>query len=150
MKPTQMEIERLIDLLGTTCQEAHKALHDILAPCPTVDALEKAADAYKEYQLFTGKRGPVGPIVFNGRLTVRGEEDPRMTDQLLRVLSLVMQGLSNKEAARSLNIVEGTVKLHIKRLMFLTSCRNRTELALWGYSNHPELKHEFLEEKAEA
>ncbi len=50
---------------------------------------------------------------------------PRQRD----VLECVRRGLSNKEIARELEIVEGTVKIHLAALFSHFGARNRTELA---------------------
>jgi two-component system, NarL family, nitrate/nitrite response regulator NarL len=41
---------------------------------------------------------------------------------------LVVQGLSNKEMARQLNIIEGTVKIHLHNIYRHLGIRNRTAL----------------------
>ncbi|MFZ4807912.1 MAG: LuxR C-terminal-related transcriptional regulator [Hyphomicrobiaceae bacterium] len=50
---------------------------------------------------------------------------PRQRD----VLDGVLKGLSNKEIARSLDIAEGTVKIHLSALFSQLGARNRTDLA---------------------
>lgn len=45
------------------------------------------------------------------------------------VLSLVQEGLSNREIAESLGITEGTAKLHVSGLLKRLGVRNRTEAA---------------------
>jgi two-component system nitrate/nitrite response regulator NarL len=56
---------------------------------------------------------------------------PRETE-LLRNLS---GGNSNKLIARNLGITEGTVKVHLKRLMRKLEVVNRTQAALWAQNN---------------
>jgi two-component system nitrate/nitrite response regulator NarL len=41
-----------------------------------------------------------------------------------------VDGLSNKEIARNLDIIEGTVKAHVRSLMGKLGVRNRTQLAV--------------------
>lgn len=50
---------------------------------------------------------------------------PRQRD----VLSYILQGRSNKEIARQLDIAEGTVKIHLAALFGHFGAHNRTELA---------------------
>jgi two-component system, NarL family, nitrate/nitrite response regulator NarL len=52
-----------------------------------------------------------------------------LTSRKREVVSLVSQGLSNKEVAQRLNIAEGTVKLHLHRIYSQLGVRNRTALA---------------------
>jgi ATP/maltotriose-dependent transcriptional regulator MalT len=53
-----------------------------------------------------------------------------LTSRKREVVSLVSQGLSNKEVAQRLNIIEGTVKLHLRRIYSQLGVRNRTPLAV--------------------
>ena len=52
------------------------------------------------------------------------------TDRQRQILKLVAEGKSNKEIARALNILEGTVKAHLRFLMKHLSAKNRTQLAV--------------------
>ncbi len=54
------------------------------------------------------------------------ELTPRQKD----ILHGLVNGRSNKEIARDLNIIEGTVKAHIRNMMGKLRVRNRTQLAL--------------------
>ncbi|MFM8524614.1 MAG: response regulator transcription factor [Cyanobacteriota bacterium] len=49
-----------------------------------------------------------------------------------KVLSAVMQGLSNRAIASTLVVSSRTVESHISHLFAKTGCRSRTQLALWG------------------
>ena len=51
---------------------------------------------------------------------------PRQRD----VLSLMMDGLSNKEIARHLGLLESTVKAHVKTILDKLSANNRTQAAI--------------------
>lgn len=53
-----------------------------------------------------------------------------LTAQQAAVLHLVAQGLSNKEIGLRLDIVESTVKIHMRALNRHFGTRNRTELAI--------------------
>lgn len=64
------------------------------------------------------RTGPAQPLPLNA-LT------PRQRD----VLHYILQGRSNKEIARELDIAEGTVKIHLAALFGHFSAHNRTELA---------------------
>lgn len=54
------------------------------------------------------------------------ELTPRQRD----VLSLMMDGLSNKEIARHLGLLESTVKAHVKTILDKLSASNRTQAAI--------------------
>jgi two-component system, NarL family, nitrate/nitrite response regulator NarL len=57
-------------------------------------------------------------------------EQPDLTDRQREILLLVAQGKSNKEIARALDILEGTVKAHLRFLMKHLNAKNRTQLAV--------------------
>src|SRR5436309_12393653 len=52
-----------------------------------------------------------------------------------RLVSLLSQGLKNKEIATALTISEGTVKVYLSRLFQKLGVKNRFELALYGLKN---------------
>ena len=54
-----------------------------------------------------------------------------LTDREKEVLTHVAHGLSNKMIARELDIAEGTVKVHVKRLLKKLGMRSRVEAAVW-------------------
>jgi DNA-binding NarL/FixJ family response regulator len=53
---------------------------------------------------------------------------PRQHD----VLKLIVRGLSNKEIARSLNVAEGTVKIHVAPLFGKLGVHRRAAVAIAG------------------
>lgn len=54
----------------------------------------------------------------------------RVTPRQKQILQGLVDGFSNKEIARELGIIEGTVKAHIRSLMSKLGVRNRTQLAV--------------------
>jgi len=54
----------------------------------------------------------------------------RVTPRQKQILQGLVDGLSNKEIARELDIIEGTVKAHVRSLMSKLGVRNRTQLAV--------------------
>jgi DNA-binding NarL/FixJ family response regulator len=48
------------------------------------------------------------------------------------VLRLIVRGLSNKEIARSLNVAEGTVKIHVAALFGKLGVHRRAAVAIAG------------------
>jgi DNA-binding NarL/FixJ family response regulator len=52
-----------------------------------------------------------------------------------QLVSLLSQGLKNKEIATALAISEGTVKVHLSRLFHKVGVKDRFELALFGRKN---------------
>lgn len=59
------------------------------------------------------------------------EDLNELTEREREVLTHVAHGLSNKMIARELDIAEGTVKVHVKRLLKKLGMRSRVEAAVW-------------------
>ena len=53
----------------------------------------------------------------------------RLSAREREIAALICDGLSNKEAARQLQITEGTVKIHLHNIYGKLELRNRTALA---------------------
>ena len=53
-----------------------------------------------------------------------------LTERQAEVLAMLAAGKSNKEIARELDILEGTIKLHVKAILRKLNVRNRTEAAM--------------------
>jgi two-component system, NarL family, nitrate/nitrite response regulator NarL len=51
------------------------------------------------------------------------------------ILQYLVQGESNKVIARSVNITEATVKVHVKTILRKIRVQNRTQAAVWAMSN---------------
>ena len=58
--------------------------------------------------------------------------DALLTPRQREVFELIVQGMSNKEIARSLQLAEGTVKIHIKALFAKLGVRRRAAVAVAG------------------
>jgi DNA-binding NarL/FixJ family response regulator len=58
-----------------------------------------------------------------------------MTDRERQIMSLVSEGLSNKEIGRRLNITDGTIKVHLHHIYQKLEISNRTALAALVISN---------------
>ena len=83
----------------------------------------------------TAARGesPLDPKAARTLLTAR-EQRPTLdlTPREIEVLSLVREGLANKQIARRLGIREGTVKAHLTRVFQQIGVQDRTAAALWA------------------
>jgi DNA-binding NarL/FixJ family response regulator len=61
----------------------------------------------------------------------KNKDNNTLTNRQQEVFDLIAnRGLSNKQIARTLNIAESTVKLHVSAIMKNYCVRNRTQLAL--------------------
>lgn len=62
-----------------------------------------------------------------GAKLVQRMNNPELSDRELEVLHLMVQGLSNQEIGRSLNIAESTVKFHVNRVLSKLGVSDRTQ-----------------------
>lgn len=76
-------------------------------------------------------RGPI-PISLSSTPPQSRNSNPadELTDRQRQVLCLLLEGRSNKEIARALGVLEGTIKVHLRTVMQRLGVRNRTQLAL--------------------
>jgi two-component system nitrate/nitrite response regulator NarL len=59
-----------------------------------------------------------------------------LTDRERQIMRLVSEGLSNKEIGRRLNIVDGTIKVHLHNIFQKLEISNRTVLAALAISHN--------------
>ena len=67
--------------------------------------------------------------------SVLSQERVALTQRQGQILSLVAQGLKNKEIAFSLGITEGTVKVYLYKLFQKLGMNGRLDMALYGRKN---------------
>ncbi|CAO3422979.1 LuxR C-terminal-related transcriptional regulator [Azospirillum doebereinerae] len=78
---------------------------------------------------------PLPRAVLNGTVTAEAVGPAsgildRLTDRQRDVFQLLLAGNSNKEIARGLGVLEGTVKVHVRAIMQKLGVRNRTQVAV--------------------
>jgi two-component system nitrate/nitrite response regulator NarL len=56
----------------------------------------------------------------------------KLSERQIEIVRGLLDGLSNKEIARRLDIEETTVKVHFKSILRKLRLRNRTEVAIWA------------------
>ena len=59
----------------------------------------------------------------------RSKRSRALTPREHEIVDLLIAGLSNKEIAQRLNLVEGTVKVHLHEIYQKVGVKNRTALA---------------------
>ena len=64
---------------------------------------------------------------------------PQFSDRELYILKCLTEGFSNKLIARECDIAEGTAKVHVKAILRKLKVSNRTQAAIWAYSNQHDL-----------
>lgn len=67
-------------------------------------------------------------------LSVRAR-DVDLSLRELQVLQYLVTGETNKVIATALGVTEGTVKVHVKRLLKKIDVTNRTQAAIWALNN---------------
>ncbi|TYQ15232.1 UNVERIFIED_CONTAM: LuxR family two component transcriptional regulator [Acetivibrio alkalicellulosi] len=68
--------------------------------------------------------------------TVSPKIDVNLTDRELTIISLIVDGKSNKEIAETMFITEGTVKNTISHILDKLSLKDRTQLAVFAVKNN--------------
>jgi DNA-binding CsgD family transcriptional regulator len=120
-------IENDVDI--TVIRELRK--HKILGIVPSVDSFNseeciKAINALLNDQPYWPKA-----IIDDLAGNISKSKNNALTSRQQEVFDLIAnRGLSNKQIARTLNIAESTVKLHVSAIMKNFCVRNRTQLAL--------------------
>jgi two-component system, NarL family, nitrate/nitrite response regulator NarL len=136
----QLEMDALLLMLTVSDNE-----EDVL------NALRVGADGYllkdmePEDILQSIHKAMQGTLVISERLTqllakaLRDEEKlsesndlPPLTTREQEILEQIVNGMSNKRIAHTLNISEGTVKVHVKHLLKKLNLHSRTEAAVWA------------------
>jgi two-component system nitrate/nitrite response regulator NarL len=63
------------------------------------------------------------------------EATPQLSPRELVILRCLIEGNSNKNIARRIDIAEATVKVHVKAILRKIRVQNRTQAAIWGLNN---------------
>jgi len=61
----------------------------------------------------------------------QSRQDAELTKREAEILVLISKGMSNKRIAKKLNIVEATVKVHVKHVLRKLNLSSRVEAAVW-------------------
>ncbi len=135
-----------IELMGAVRQQLPDARAIVLTSFDDDDALAAALDAGAAAYLLKSVRGAeitdviravaAGRVLLDERTVTRrkaGHDDPTesLTPSELRVIELIGEGLSNREIAERLGVVEKTVKNHITSLLAKMGLQRRTQVAAW-------------------
>ena len=102
------------------------------------DLLKDAAPADVLQGIRAVSRGesPLHPKAARALLGVRaGSPQVQLTSRETEVLTLVREGLANKQIARRLDISERTVKAHLTSAFARIGVADRTQAALWAERN---------------
>lgn len=70
--------------------------------------------------------------IATGREEMLDLQRGKLSNREAEILGFLKEGAPNKVIARSLNLSEATVKVHIKAILKKAGVRNRTQAALWA------------------
>jgi DNA-binding NarL/FixJ family response regulator len=98
-----------------------------------VESLRQVADGQRLLPLPSSDR--VVPVE-REKITIAENVLAVLTDRERQIMSLVSEGLSNKEIGRRLNIADGTIKVHLHHIYQKLEISNRTLLAALVITNN--------------
>ncbi|MDG0868186.1 LuxR C-terminal-related transcriptional regulator [Candidatus Lucifugimonas marina] len=141
-----LQLKRLTSTVAAWSKEATVAIISIDDPGFSVnDAVNAAANGYISLRvsneelvaslrlLGAGQVVAVGPTISTladiaSARTISADENFALTDRETQISILVAQGLTNGDIASQLELVEGTVKIHIRNIFRKLGLSNRAEL----------------------
>jgi DNA-binding NarL/FixJ family response regulator len=103
------------------------ALSDLLAMLQSIMLGEQACSAQVASGLLRRIAKPAGASIERPN----GLSSPALTEREAQIIQLIVQGLSNKEIARRLNIGLATTKSHVHNLLTKLKLERRGQAALW-------------------
>ncbi len=106
-------------------------LGSVVVPRASFSIREEKAASHSDASALiesVSSRHPVGEAPQSAELS-------RLSNREQTILRQLMQGASNKHIARSLEIAEATVKVHVKSLLRKLQVANRTQAAMWATSH---------------
>ncbi len=119
--------DAVADILGSVRQGAR----GYILKSSAAEVLEHAIPLALSGEVFL----PLPRAVLNGTIAADAAPDPsgileRLTGRQRDVFQGLLAGRSNKEIARGLGVLEGTVKVHVRAIMQKFGVRNRTQVAV--------------------
>jgi DNA-binding NarL/FixJ family response regulator len=138
-------MRRMVEALGTTPLLVISGSEEV---ADIVDSVQQGARGYilktsstevLEHAISLALTGetflPLPRAVLSGAVAAEtsrptGQILHRLTDRQRDVFQLLLAGHSNKEIARELGVLEGTVKVHVRAIMQKLGVRNRTQVAV--------------------
>lgn len=74
----------------------------------------------------------LGVVKDGARCSSTPRTHPQLSERELQILDGLIKGHANKMIARTCDIAESTVKVHLKSILRKTQARNRTQAAIWA------------------
>ena len=70
------------------------------------------------------------------KVTAEKEEAPHLSPRETQIIQLIAKGASNKEIARSLDIAESTVKIHVQGILRKLNLTSRVQAAIYAIDHN--------------
>ncbi|MBK0326692.1 response regulator transcription factor [Rhodobacteraceae bacterium F11138] len=97
------------------------------------DMIQRAAtDPLQDPRMSTGVGSPLQDHSRNNIV-----QETNLSTREMAVMRSLKDGASNKDIAKTLNIVENTVKVHLRSCYRKIGVKNRTQAAVWASKNLP-------------
>lgn len=145
LKTLQDEFPKLPVVIVSSSEAAEDVWSTLEAGAKGYILKSSTVDVFKSaMQLVLCGERYVPPVVFERPQVARGggrlpsdalglgEHTENLTRRQQEVLDELAKGLTNKEIARNLGLLEGTVKIHVKEILRKLNVRNRTEAVVVG------------------
>ena len=97
------------------------------------DTLQPSPSLFGEAE--SGDHQPFEPPVIQCATAQLDGGEPQLTGRQQAILRCICRGYSNKTIARTLDIAESTVKIHVKVILRKIGLKNRTQAAIWAIQN---------------
>jgi two-component system nitrate/nitrite response regulator NarL len=130
--------DMLIDTLNTIATRHCRVMIASATESPRPQAAQPERSHRSDIQVEQGPRADSGPSNSDTRTVSAVGTVPRLSDREVQVLDGLVKGHANKVIARTCDIAEATVKVHVKGILRKIRVVNRTQAAIWalesGYS----------------
>jgi two-component system nitrate/nitrite response regulator NarL len=130
--------DTLIDTLNTIATRNCRVVIASATDSPRLQAEQPERSHRPDIQAELEPRVDSGPSNSDTRTVSAVGTVPRLSDREVQVLDGLVKGHANKVIARTWDIAEATVKVHVKGILRKIRVANRTQAAIWalesGYS----------------
>jgi DNA-binding NarL/FixJ family response regulator len=110
----------------------HRQQRTTLA-APNVDTLQSSPPLFAEAIQDNQQLSDLSSIEYDSSQLDSGRA--QLTDRQEGILRCICRGYSNKTIARTFDITESTVKIHVKVILRKIGVKNRTQAAIWAVQN---------------
>ncbi|MDX1655201.1 MAG: two-component system response regulator NarL [Candidatus Competibacteraceae bacterium] len=104
----------------------------LLKDMPPLEMLESLRDASQGRVVLSERLTDLIAHALRQEATTANSDSADLTAREEEILGLIAAGRSNKLIARELAIAEGTVKVHVKRILKKLRLHSRVEAAVWA------------------